>query len=174
MSTDSGGTADFDATFDDASSTGQEPGEPDGLDTDIALGEEGEDDIGDRSWSPPDRPTAVFDHGTTAGEAAEGGVLEDRLEAEVPDVGDTDQPGVTQPDLGEGDALGEDVSVEDTVVGDAFEGEVGDDRAGRLVAPDEGAHADEEKDLVADDVGIDAGAASAEEAAMHVVDDPRS
>jgi hypothetical protein len=46
-----------------------------------------------------------------------------------------------------------------------------DPRAGRLVAEDEGAHADDEEDLVARDVGIDGGAASAEEAAVHVVED---
>jgi len=46
-----------------------------------------------------------------------------------------------------------------------------DPRAGRLVAEDEGAHPDEEADLVARDVGIDGGAASAEEAALHVVED---
>src|SRR6266702_415459 len=46
-----------------------------------------------------------------------------------------------------------------------------DPRAGRLVAEDEGAHADDEADLVARDVGIDGGAASAEEAAIHVVED---
>jgi hypothetical protein len=46
-----------------------------------------------------------------------------------------------------------------------------DPRAGRLVAEDEGAHADDEEDLVARDVGIDGGAASAEEAAVHVVQD---
>lgn len=45
-------------------------------------------------------------------------------------------------------------------------------RAGRLVAPDEGAHADEESDVVASDVGIDGGAAGAEEAAVHLTDDP--
>jgi hypothetical protein len=39
------------------------------------------------------------------------------------------------------------------------------------VADDEGAHADAEADLVAHDVGIDGGAASAEEAAVHVVED---
>jgi hypothetical protein len=39
------------------------------------------------------------------------------------------------------------------------------------VAEDEGAHPDEEADLVARDVGIDGGAASAEEAALHVVED---
>jgi hypothetical protein len=39
------------------------------------------------------------------------------------------------------------------------------------VAEDEGAHPDSEADLVASDVGIDGGAASAEEAAIHVVED---
>nr|WP_278260152.1 DUF5709 domain-containing protein [Nocardioides convexus] len=47
--------------------------------------------------------------------------------------------------------------------------DVGDDRAGRLVAPDEGLGEDTEKSLVAEDVGIDGAGASAEEAAMHVV-----
>jgi hypothetical protein len=46
-----------------------------------------------------------------------------------------------------------------------------DPRAGRLVADDEGAHPDAEADLVAHDAGIDGGAATAEEAAMHVVED---
>ena len=46
-----------------------------------------------------------------------------------------------------------------------------DPRAGLLVAEDEGAHPDDEEDLVARDVGIDGGAASAEEAAVHVVED---
>ena len=46
-----------------------------------------------------------------------------------------------------------------------------DPRAGRLVAEDEGAHPDEEADLVARDAGIDGGGATAEEAAIHVVDD---
>ncbi len=44
-------------------------------------------------------------------------------------------------------------------------------RSGRLVADDEGVHSDTEPDLVAHDVGIDGGAASAEEAAVHVQDD---
>lgn len=43
-------------------------------------------------------------------------------------------------------------------------------RAGRLIAPDEGAHADTESDAVAFDAGRAGSAASAEEAAMHVVD----
>ena len=46
-----------------------------------------------------------------------------------------------------------------------------DPRAGRLVAEDEGADPDDEPDLLAQDVGIDGGAATAEEAAVHVVRD---
>ncbi|MEU1400575.1 DUF5709 domain-containing protein [Micromonospora zamorensis] len=45
-------------------------------------------------------------------------------------------------------------------------------RAGRLVAYDEGVREDDEAESVAWDAGIDAGAASAEEAAIHVVEDP--
>ena len=47
----------------------------------------------------------------------------------------------------------------------------GDPRAGRLVAPDQGLEEDTEKDSVALDVGIDGAGASAEEAAMHVIDE---
>ena len=45
-------------------------------------------------------------------------------------------------------------------------------RSGRLVAPDEGAHGDAETDSVATDVGIDGGGAAAEEAAVHLTDEP--
>jgi hypothetical protein len=67
---------------------------------------------------------------------------------------------------------------DDTVLGDAYgdpdEAEdeardgAGDDTVGRVVAPDEGAHGDAEKDEVATDVGRDGGAMSAEEAALHL------
>ncbi len=50
-------------------------------------------------------------------------------------------------------------------------GEVGRERSGRLVDEDRGVGPDEEKDLVAEDVGIDGAAASAEEAAVHVIDE---
>lgn len=49
--------------------------------------------------------------------------------------------------------------------------EVGRMRAGRLIAPDMGFGEDTEAELVADDVGICGGAASAEEAAMHIIED---
>src|SRR5918999_374488 len=51
------------------------------------------------------------------------------------------------------------------------DGEVGERRAGRLVDPNLGIGPDVDKDLVGEDVGIDGGAASAEEAAMHIVPD---
>ena len=49
--------------------------------------------------------------------------------------------------------------------------EVGRARASRLVAPDQGFGEDAEAELVAEDVGICGGAASAEEAAVHIIDD---
>jgi hypothetical protein len=54
---------------------------------------------------------------------------------------------------------------------DLDDGEVGDARAGRLIAPDEGAHEDEDSEMYAEDAGIDGAGASAEEAAMHVVEE---
>nr|WP_090344344.1 DUF5709 domain-containing protein [Mycolicibacterium malmesburyense]CRL75793.1 hypothetical protein CPGR_03704 [Mycolicibacterium malmesburyense] len=53
-------------------------------------------------------------------------------------------------------------------------GEVGRARAGRLLAPDMGVGEDDEPELLASDVGISGGAASAEEAAMHIIDAPEA
>ncbi|CAM5229880.1 hypothetical protein SXANM310S_04376 [Streptomyces xanthochromogenes] len=105
----------------------------------------------DEGWSPPERPLAVNHAGTTAQEQHDGESLDQRLAEEVPDP---------QLDLGDED--------EDEELADA---EVGDERAGRLVAPDEGAHEDAEKDMLASDMGIDGAGASAEEAAVHLIDD---
>ncbi|HEX6468954.1 MAG TPA: DUF5709 domain-containing protein, partial [Streptosporangiaceae bacterium] len=58
---------------------------------------------------------------------------------------------------------------EDELTRRGFERET---RAGRLVSEDEGFGDDEEPDAVARDTGVDAGGASAEEAAVHRVDDP--
>ncbi|MGJ7440997.1 DUF5709 domain-containing protein [Aquipuribacter sp. MA13-6] len=144
-------------------------------DQDLALGEDGEEDVAQRSYVPNDRPLAVGQHGTTAQEQHDGSSLEERVAAELPDV-DGERPGdeVLPSDQPLTDAMGEDVSAEDLVVTDEDDTEVGDLRAGRLVEPDEGVRQDTDADLVAEDVGIDGGAASAEEAAMHVVADPRT
>jgi hypothetical protein len=120
------------------------------------LDEKTTDDILDEGYSPPERPLGLDAHGTTVTEQREGMTLDQRLAIEEPDVWDV-------PD--EGDGLGDTTDTD----GELLDDQVGGVRAGRLVAPDEGAHTDVEKDAVAYDVGIDGGAAGAEEAAMHVV-----
>ena len=47
---------------------------------------------------------------------------------------------------------------------------MGDQRTGRLLAPDEGADVDVDAGLFAEDEGIDGAGASAEEAAMHTIE----
>ncbi|MET8826872.1 DUF5709 domain-containing protein [Streptomyces sp. NPDC004610] len=126
------------------------------LDPEDTLVDDGVDDPLDRGWSPPERPWAVERDDVTAAERREGETLDQRLAEELPDLAAPD-----------GDGLGD---IEGTD-GELWDREVGADRSGRLVAPDEGAHEDEESALVATDVGIDGAAASAEEAAMHVVDE---
>jgi Family of unknown function (DUF5709) len=95
-------------------------------------------------YDPPDREPKNTRYGTTDLEQVEGESLDQRLAEEEPDVFETEAP---------------------------FD--VPDPRAGRLVAPDEGAHADTEADEVATDVGPAGYASSAEEAAVHVVDEDR-
>ena len=50
-------------------------------------------------------------------------------------------------------------------------GEVGTERAGRLVDEDQGLGPDVDAELIGEDVGIDGAGASAEEAAVHVIED---
>lgn len=107
------------------------------------------DDILDRGLTVPDRQPASHRR-TTAAETRAGETFEERLVQEEPELEPEDDP-------------------DEQYEIDLTDGE----RIGRLVAPDEGAHEDTEKDLVAEDVGIDGGAASAEEAAMHLVREDR-
>ncbi|WP_019062176.1 DUF5709 domain-containing protein [Streptomyces prunicolor] len=128
------------------------------LDPEDTLNDRGADPY-EEGWSPPERPLGVEHQGTTAGEQREGESLDQRLAEERRD------PALEEPggDDGVGDLAGGE--------GEPLDDEVGADRAGRLMAPDEGAHEDAEKDLLAHDVGIDGGAASAEEAAVHRIPD---
>ncbi|MEV5341241.1 DUF5709 domain-containing protein [Streptomyces sp. NPDC052676] len=126
------------------------------LDAEDTLEYDGVDDPLDRGWSPPERPWAVEHTGVTAAERHAGETLDQRLAEEQPDLAVPD-----------GDGLGDSADTD----GELLDNEVGAARSGRLVAPDEGAHEDEEAALVATDVGIDGAAASAEEAAMHIVDE---
>ncbi|MFG2602174.1 DUF5709 domain-containing protein [Streptomyces sp. NPDC048514] len=126
------------------------------LDVEDTLDFDGVTDPLDRGWSPPERPWAVDHVGVTAAERQAGESLDQRLAEELPEAVPLAGDGI-------GDCDGTD--------GELLDNEVGNLRSGRLVAPDEGAHEDEEAALVATDVGIDGAAAAAEEAAVHIVDE---
>jgi hypothetical protein len=114
----------------------------DGVDDPLDVGI----DAGDR-WSGANR------FGTTPAEQRAGETMDQLLAEEEPDIDPYADPGDDEDEL-------------------TRRGYDTEPRAGRLVQEDEGAHPTDEPDEVARDVGIDAGGASAEEAAMHIVDDP--
>ncbi|MDQ2845598.1 MAG: DUF5709 domain-containing protein [Actinomycetota bacterium] len=107
------------------------------------LDDRGVADPLDEGYSPPDRAPSV--HVPTESEEAAGESLDQRLSEEEPDVN----------------------ADNDSEVNDSYQ--VGDGRAGRLVDDESDGISDVEKDLVAEDVGIDGAGASAEEAAVHVI-----
>jgi Family of unknown function (DUF5709) len=94
-------------------------------------------------YSPPDREPRSLRDPPTAAETRAGPTLDEQLAEEEPDV---------SPD---------DVAFDDP-----------EPRAGRLVAPNEGFGPDEEADEIATDVGPAGYASSAEEAAVHIQDEP--
>ena len=100
-----------------------------------------------------DRWTGANRFGTTPAEERAGESLDELLAEEEPDV----------------DPYAEESEDEDDLIRRGYETEP---RSGRLVADDEGYGEDDEPDAVARDAGVDGGGASAEEAAIHVVDDP--
>jgi hypothetical protein len=107
-----------------------------------SLVDRGVDDVLDEGYSPPERYSSLIRDG-------EHETLDERLDDEIP------EPDPYAPQ-------------DEEIVDD---GEVGRERAGRLVDLNEGIGPDVEKDLLATDVGIDGAAASAEEAAVHIVPD---
>jgi Family of unknown function (DUF5709) len=131
--------------------------------SDTLDGNPGDDPL-DRGVIPPQRESTALRYGSTAAEEEAGESLDQLLAEEEPD----DVPDVD-------DERPEDIAGDDDAADEDVDGLLLDDgpdpRAGRLVAEDEGAHPDAEADLVARDVGIDGAAASAEEAAVHVVDE---
>jgi hypothetical protein len=102
------------------------------------------DDVLEEGYSPPDYPP--YPDVPTPAEELHGESLDQRLAEEEPDS--------------DGD--------EDLDESDDRDGDAGEARSGRLAAADEGA--DPADDMIADDVGIAGGAASAEEAAVHMID----
>jgi hypothetical protein len=121
----------------------------DQLQGDDTLDDRGVDDILDEGMSPPERPSRDLARGITARDDAEGETLDERLAQEEPDVFDAVDGGDEETDPSDGY-------------------EVGDERTGRLA---EDLDQDVTQDNLADDVGIDGGAASAEEAAVHTIPD---
>ncbi len=124
--------------------TGAE-GDADQLSEEDTLLDRGVDDPLDEGYSPLERPRANH-WGETAWEESAGEPLERRLDDEVPDTWETDP--LERPDT---------------------------TRAGRLVADDEadpGEDGDRDNDLYGQDAGIDGAGASAEEAAVHWVEEP--
>ena len=119
------------------------------LEGEDVLEDVGYGDVLDRGYSPRDTAVVGDDYGDD---------LDGRLAREVPDGPDDDD---------DGDELGDVVGTD----GELRDDEVGDDRAGRLAENDDG-YGDDEDELLAEDEGIDGAAASAEEAAVHVVRDP--
>ena len=131
--------------------------------SDTLDGNPGDDPL-DRGVAPPERWSAAIRYGSTASEQQAGESLDELLAEEEPDVAE-------EADAEPVGDLPRDEDVGDEDIDGLLLDDGPDPRAGRLVAEDEGARPDEEADLVARDTGIDGGAATAEEAAMHVVDD---
>ncbi|WP_225823806.1 DUF5709 domain-containing protein [Streptomyces naphthomycinicus] len=126
------------------------------LDASDTLDYRGGEEALDEGYSPPERPWGVNRTGVTASERWRGESLAERLAEEQPDIG-----------VPEGDGIGDTWDTD----GELIDDEVGDERAGRLVALDEGTHEITESALFASDRGLDGAGASAEEAAIHVIPD---
>jgi hypothetical protein len=130
--------------------------------SDTLAGSPGDDPL-DRGVATPERWSAPIRSGGTAYEQAEGESLDDLLAEEEPDVyaGGYGDDGVDE------NAPGYDVRRSQRAEGP-------DQRAGRLVPEndddDEGIFVDD-GEAIGRDAGIDSGGATAEEAAVHVLDE---
>lgn len=113
------------------------------------LEDRGVADALDEGYSPPEKPSVLLREG-------EHDTMDARLAEEIPEPDPYAEP--------EEDNL----TVRDELE-NIDDGEVGDERAGRLIDPNQGIGPDVNADMIGIDAGIDAGAASAEEAAMHIV-----
>ncbi len=153
--------------------------------------------IYDTSWVPNDRPDRRTDFGTTLTEMREGETLDQRLAEDEPDLLEQELGDPVDQILGQRADTEDDPNVEEDADA-ALAGAADDDpearraladaggdldlpgasfeeeqpRAGRLVEPDEGLESDTEKDMIAYDAGISGAGASAEEAAVHITDEP--
>jgi hypothetical protein len=145
------------STWDDSTDTGEYSIDDDNqLQPEDTLVDRGVDDILDEGISPPERPYARTNLDHPGPET-----LDELLAEEEPDPVARLNKVL--------DELNDDGSEQESEFPE--DDEVGRARSGRLVASNEGFGEDDDSELFASDVGIDGGAASAEEAAMHVIDD---
>lgn len=135
----------------EVTSASDEPSdELDQLQPSDSLVDRGVDDVLDEGYAPPEQWSPGEGFGTTVEEALEGESLDQRIAQEVPDPDPYADPPPGGIDL---------------------DPQIGTERSGRLVAPDAGTGEDAEATLIGADAGVDGGVASAEEAAVRVIDD---
>jgi hypothetical protein len=103
----------------------------------------------------PNRPFGLDDPATTPDGQRDGDTLDERIAREIPDDVNVDPAGEADIDA----------------VGGELDPEVGDRRTGRLTADATAADTWPTGEMDADDAGISGGVASAEEAAMHDIDE---
>jgi hypothetical protein len=125
----------------------------------------------DVGWNPPEKWSVGQGYGNTPLEESMGESLDQRLRQEEAEPDPYEQAAV-EARRGELAGLVTEPPVDPLATDATVSGMGSGTRAGRLVAPDEGVRTDGEGDLVAQDVGVDGAAATAEEAAVHVVPDP--
>jgi hypothetical protein len=127
--------------------------EDDQLPVEDTLDDRGLEDNLDEGYSPPEKLRGSTAKSVTPEGELEGETIDERLPQEEPDP----EAAVAYDELDPEAPL--DSPIEESI----DDGEVGEERSGRLVQTDEGV------DMVGEDVGIDGGAASAEEAAVHEI-----
>jgi Family of unknown function (DUF5709) len=144
--------------YDPGPAAGEYSGDDDNqLQPEDTLIDRGVDDMLDEGYSPPEQPYGTSAFGPTPS-------LDQLLAEEEPDPASR-----LNVWLDEDERLGSDAAERQAEFPES--NEAGGVRSGRLVAPDRGFGDDTEADLVAEDVGISGGAASAEEAAVHIIDE---
>ncbi len=123
----------------------------DQLQPEETLIDRGVDDVLDEGYIPPDNWSPAEGFGNTAEEMRRGETLEQRMKQELPEEDRAPKPHWNPT---------------------KEKREVGSKRAGRLVDANHGyIGPDNEAESIAEDVGRAGGAACAEEAAMHIIED---
>lgn len=127
--------------------------------TDTLDGAPGDDPL-DRGVATPERWSAAMRFGSTGAEQSAGESLDQLISEEEPDVDTAD----------DGSDLGWDENATDQDIARLQLDQGADARTGLWTAEDVGDYPPDD-DLTAHDAGIDGGGATAEEAAIHVIND---